>query len=130
AFSASVKLPMPPFANTAGGIGCESSAACNNKPKLVPADHGPANEPEMPRAETVARNTSVSNHSATRSATAIGPHRNKRYSSFFPRPRNANPILPNCHASLAVGGSMEGGVIERIGASTLPIFEKLETNSG
>src|SRR4030095_4634424 len=79
---------------------------------------------------TVARNNSVSNHSAARSATAIGPQRNNLYSSFFPRLRNARPTFPSCHTSFGAGRSIEGGVIVASGASTRPIREKLLTNSG
>ena len=48
-------------------------AACHRSGALVPADHGPANAPKIPRAATIARNVSFSNHSVARSATAIGP---------------------------------------------------------
>src|SRR5215213_5367827 len=100
---ASDNAPIPPFAYEADPIALPSSAACHNNPKLVPADHGPANAPWIPRAATAARNNSVSNHSPTRSATAIGPQRNNRYSSFLPSPRNARPTLPSCHKSAAAG---------------------------
>ena len=92
---------------------------------LVPADHGPAKAPKIPRAATVARNNSVSNHSATRSATAIGPQRSSRYASFFPSPRNERPSFPRFQSSPALGFSIAGGVIVSNGANTLPMRAKL-----
>ena len=82
---ACVSAPIPPRTNVAAPAALPSSAAPIRMPRLVPADHGPAKVPKMPRAATVARRSSVSNHSATRSATAIGPQRSRRNASRFGR---------------------------------------------
>ena len=71
---ASVSAPMPPLTNVSRREwDCHRWPLATETAALVPADHGPANAPEIPRAATSARKLSVSNHSAARSATAIGP---------------------------------------------------------
>ena len=105
-----VSAPMPPWANHAEPAGCGSAAARISSTRLLPADHGPRNVPKMPRAAMVARSNSVSKNSATRSATAMGPQRSRRYMSFLPRPRTPRPVLSMPHKSPALGESMSGGV--------------------
>ena len=87
-----------------------SPAARISSTRLLPADHGPRNVPKIPRAAMVARSSSVSKYSATRSATAIGPQRSRRYMSFLPSLRRARPVCSMPHRSPRLGSSMSGGV--------------------
>ena len=80
ATSVAEPAPLPPCA-----------ADCSSRFAVVPADQGPANAPKMPRAQTTARRISVSNHSAAKSATAIGIQRSRRWPSSRPRPRSREP---------------------------------------
>ena len=65
----------------------------------VPADHGPTDAYRTPRQAIAARTASVSNDSATRSATAIGRIRRIVRESCLPRPRNARPSFSPVSAS-------------------------------
>src|SRR5271156_5236477 len=67
--------------------------------------------PKMPRAATMARNGSVSNHSAAKSAIAIGPHRKREWKFFLPRQRARSAVVASGHASAADGFSRDGGVV-------------------
>ena len=69
-------LPLP----TGSG---SSASRCRNV-AVVPADHGPAGLPKTARAAIAAWSRSVSNHSAAKSATAIGTHRATRARSRRP----------------------------------------------
>src|SRR5205085_4737193 len=75
------------------------------------ADQGPRNVPKIPRAAIVARNNSDSNHSAARSAIAIGPHRNRRYRFSLPSPRTPLPVFKSAMRSEAFGDLIDGGVM-------------------
>ncbi len=107
--SASVTAPMPPRANQPLAIGWPSAAPSRSSSAPLPADHGPRNDPRMPPAATVARSGSLSNHSATRSATAIGIQRSRRYASVFPSARNRRPAFSISMMSPADGSSIDGG---------------------
>src|SRR5262249_58699564 len=91
------------------------------QPAADPADHGPSEWPKTPRAAIVARISSVSKNSATKSATAMGPHRSKSKIRFLPRPRTPRPVLNRFHKSSGVGLSIAGGVIELSCAKTAAI---------
>ena len=88
----------------------------------MPADQGPKNVPKMPRAAMVARRSSVSKNSATRSAIAMGPQRSRRYISFLPSLRMARPVWSMPHKSPRLGLSMFGGASASASAITLPIL--------
>ena len=90
--------PGPPPTNHPVATGCPSPAPSSSRMAALPADHGPRNDPAMPPAATVARSGSLSNHSPTRSATAIGIQRSSRYASALPSARN-------CAAGLAAARS-------------------------
>src|SRR5207253_4607064 len=127
---ACVTDPIPPAANQAVPAGCESAAARIRSTRLLPADHGPRNVPKIPRAAMVARSNSVSKYSATRSATAIGPHRSRRYISFLPRLRMLRPVLSIPQRSPLLGLSMFGGASASALPITLPILSSDCWNSG
>ena len=127
---ACVTDPIPPAANHAVPAGCGSAAARMRRTKLLPADHGPRNVPKIPRAAMVARSNSVSKYSATRSATAIGPHRSRRYISFLPRLRMLRPVLSIPQRSPLLGLSMFGGASASALPITLPILSSDCWNSG
>ena len=76
----------------------------------MPADHGPIAVYWMPRQAMAAWSASVSNDSATKSATAIGRTRVIVLPSCRPRPRNVRPSLSPAIASPRPGDSMSGGV--------------------
>ena len=59
----------------------------------------------------VARNNSVSNHSAARSAIAMGPQRSSRYIFSLPSPRTLLPDFSKPIRSAALGDLMDGGVM-------------------
>ena len=80
---------------------------------VVPADQGPAVAPQMPRPARAARSSSVSNHSATKSATAIGPQRRTRVASLRPRPRKPRPRPRSGNTSATRGSSRSGGAMVR-----------------
>ena len=88
----------------------------------LPADHGPRNVPNTPRAAITARSNSVSKYSAARSATAIGPQRSSRNISFLPSLRIARPVFSMLHRSPLLGWSMSGGVVASASPMTLPIL--------
>src|SRR5437016_3458322 len=104
-----------------GPTGWLSAAARSNSTVLLPADHGPKNVPKMPRAAMVARSSSVSNHSAARSAMAIGPQRSRRYIFSLPSPRTPLPAFSTPITSAALGDLIEGGVMLMSDASTGPM---------
>ncbi len=81
-----VTAPIPPFGKRVGPAGLPSPAARIKSIRAVPADQGPRKAPNVPRAAIVARSSSVSKNSATRSAIAIGPQRRTWYISFLPGP--------------------------------------------
>ena len=76
----------------------------------MPADHGPIAVYWTPRHAMAARSASVSNNSATKSATAIGRTRVIARPSSRPRPRNVRPSRSPASASPRPGNSMSGGV--------------------
>jgi hypothetical protein len=119
---------MPPRTNVAGPAALPSNADWMMRPRLVPADHGPAKAPKIPRAATAARRSSVSKNSDTRSATAIGPQRSSRNASRRGSPRNLRPTPKSSHSSPNDGSSIEGGVIETSGPSTPPMRPRLSWN--
>ncbi len=127
---ASVIAPAPPMAKKDDPAGCGSPAARMSSTRLLPADHGPMAVPKIPRAATVARRSSVSKNSATRSATAIGPQRRSRYISFFPSLRRLRPVWSMAHRSARLGSSMLGGGSFRASAITRPIFCSDACNTG
>ena len=127
---ACVIAPIPPAAKCAEPAGCESPAPRISRTSALPADQGPRNVPKMPRAATVPRSRSVSKYSATRSATAIGPQRNRRYKSFLPSFRRARPVCSMPHRSVRLGLSMSGGVSFSASAITLPILRSDSCSSG
>src|SRR6476661_7823055 len=98
--------------------------------RLLPADHGPRNVPKIPRAATVARTRSVSKYSDTRSATAIGPQRNRRYMSLRPSLRTARPVLSIPHMSPDLGLSIFGGAWANVLPMTFPILPSDAWNWG
>jgi hypothetical protein len=62
--SAEVKAPRPPFTSTVEPAPLPSPAAAwSSRLAVVPADHGPAIIPWMPRAAITAASSGVSNHS-------------------------------------------------------------------
>ena len=77
---------------------------------MVPADQGPPKIPWMPRPQTIARMTSVENHSDAKSATAIGPQRSNRCASSRPSPRKPMPRPSQGRIGPFSGWSMSGGV--------------------
>ena len=100
---------MPPRASQPLATGWPSPAPRRSSSAPLPADHGPRNDPRMPPAATVARSGSRSNHSATRSATAIGIQRRRRYASVLPSARNRRPAFSISITSPADGPSIDGG---------------------
>ena len=117
-----VSAPMPPAAKNAEPAGCASPAARIRRTRALPADHGPRNVPNRPRAATTARSSSVSKYSAARSATAIGPQRSRRYISFLPRLRMARPVFSMPQRSPLLGWSMLGGGVASASPMTRPIL--------
>ena len=127
---ASASAPGPPAVNHPVATGCPSPAPSRSRMAAVPADLGPRKDPAMPPEATVARSGSLSNHSPTRSATAIGIQRNSRYASALPSARNARPVLRISIRSAAFGSSSAGGVISQTRRSTRAMAAKLERNRG
>ena len=76
--SAPASTAGPPTANHPLATGCPSPAPSISRTAVLPADHGPRNDPRTPPAAIVARSGSLSNHSPARSATAIGIQRSRR----------------------------------------------------
>ena len=125
---ACVTAPMPPLANQEVPAACSSAAARMSSTRLLPADQGPRNVPKIPRAAMVARRSSVSKYSATRSATAIGPQRSRRYMSRRPSLRRARPVLSIPHRSPELGLSMSGGARVSALPMTRPILASDDWN--
>ena len=105
------------------------AAALSSKPAVDPADHGPRFAPKIPRAAITARSNSVSKNSATKSATAIGPHRSRSSIPRFPSPRTFRPVISKFHKSSGDGLSILGGVIAAICRNTSPTFSNSFANS-
>ncbi len=126
---ACVMAPAPPWASQAEPAGWGSLAARSSRTSVLPADHGPSDVPKTPRAATVARSRSVSNHSLTKSAAAMGPQRRSRYISFLPKPLSALPVFSSAQRSLEPGRSMSGGVSARACCKTLPSFSRVARSS-
>ena len=112
AASASASAPGPPTTNQPLAIGCPSPAPSRSSSAALPADHGPRNEPSTPPAAIVARSGSLSNHSPTRSAAAIGIQRSSRYASGLPSARNFRPVFSS---AISVGGAR---VVDATAAAT------------
>ena len=110
---ARVSEPSPPRGNAAEPTGLASAAARRRRTAVQPADHGPSAVPKMPRAAMVARSSSVSKNSATKSATAIGPQRRRSKMPLLPRLRTLRPVLKRFQKSSGEGESMAGGVMEQ-----------------
>ena len=127
---ARVTAPGPPAAVTLLPPGTGSLAAPSSSTAPVPADHGPIAVPWIARAATLACSRSVSNHSATRSATAIGPQRRSAKDSFLPSARNLRPVLRSSHTSPADGESIDGGVISSSSDRNPPIRPSVAQSSG
>ena len=77
---------------------------------VVPADQGPIAVYWTPRQAIAAWSASVSNDSATKSATAIGRTRVIVRPSCRPSPRKVRPSWSPARASPSPGDSMSGGV--------------------
>ena len=116
--SACVSAPNPPRGKEAEPTGCGSAAARRSSTAVEPADQGPSAVPKIPRAAIVARSSSVSKNSATKSATAIGPQRSKLNMRLLPSERKSRPTLKRLQRSSVEGLSIEGGVIARSGISS------------
>ena len=94
--------------------------------RLLPADHGPMAVPKIPRAAMVARSSSVSKNSATRSATAIGPQRSRRYMSFLPSLRSAASGLKHGPEIAAAGiVDVRRRELQRVANHAANLFERL-----
>ena len=129
--SASTTAPRPPTTCTADPAPLPPEAAAwNSRLAVVPADHGPAKVPKMPRAHTIARIRSVVNHSAAKSATAIGPKRSSRYASSRPRPRKPIASPASGSSSALTRRSMSGGVMDSRRSSSAEIAPSERWNSG
>ena len=84
----------------------------------LPADRGPSIVPVNAGAAIVARTSSCSNHSCTRSATGIGPQRSRRCASRLPSDRNARAVFSRFQRSAAPGLTIDGGAYSNADAST------------
>jgi hypothetical protein len=119
--SASLSAPGPPRANTVCPAAPPSLPALSaSRIAVVPADHGPTEQYCTPRHAIAARNASVSNASATKSATAMGSTRSTVRASRRPRPRNLRPRFKPVSASPRPGDSMSGGVVVAIEPRNFP----------
>ena len=126
-----VNAPIPPRTKVTPPAASPPSAAARSRSAApVPADHGPRKLPKIPRPASVPRRSSVSNHSATRSATAIGPQRSRRNMSFFPRARNFRPAFSRPQRSPPEGASTEGGISDSRSARTDAMRPRARWNSG
>ena len=100
---ARVSAPGPPLTVTLLPPGAGSTAAFRSSVAPVPADHGPWATPKIPRAATAAWRRSFENHSATRSAAAIGIQRRSRNESVRPSARKRRPVFSSSHSSPTAG---------------------------
>ena len=128
--SAVAMAPGPPRANQDRAGATASFAARSNRTMPLPADHGPNRVPKMPSAATAARNRSCSNDSPTRSATAIGPHRNKRYASVLSSDLKARSVRSNAHRSRPPASSIGAGVEAKSVPMTRPSAATDDTKRG
>ena len=126
---AAVNAPVPPFTITLLPPGAGSTAALSRSTAPVPADHGPCAVPKIPRAAMAAISRSVLNHSATRSATAIGIQRSSRKPSVRPSARNRRPIFRSSHNSPAAGWLSDGGVTSSTPCNMPPSRSRVAQNS-
>ena len=111
--------------------GWPSPAPSRSSTAALPADHGPRNDPRTPPAAIVARSGSLSNHSPTRSATAIGIQRSSRYASALPSARNCRPVLSNAnHVARPPDRRSTAAPSSNTARSTVLIRAKLSRNVG
>ncbi len=127
---ARVTAPGPPTAVTPLPPGTGSDAAASRRTAAEPADHGPMEVPKIPRVATAPCRRSDSNHSATRSAAGIGPHRSRLKASFLPSARNRRPVFNSVHSSPVDGASIDGGVISSSVSRKPPSLVNVAQTSG
>ncbi len=127
---ARASAPGPPLTMTLLPPGAASIAAFRSNTAPLPADQGPIAVPNTPRDATAAWRRSVSNHSLTRSAAAMGPHRSSLKLSVRPRARKRFPTFSISHISPAAGASIDGGVKSNSPDRKTPRRLSVSQNSG